>query len=71
MIGERIESQFKLFPEDVGIVTSMYGIETVIAMNKGDLSQGKGAIYEALVFDSLSKAGIKPYYFRQGKRIRN
>ncbi len=61
--GERIESQFKLFPEDIGIVTSMYGIETVAAINQGNLGQGKGAIYEALVFDSLNKANITPFYF--------
>lgn len=63
LIGEKIESQFKLFPEDIGIVIAMYGIDTVVAINKGDLGQGKGAIYEALVFDSLNKAGIEPYYF--------
>ena len=33
------------------------------AINRGDLGQGKGAIYEALVFDSLNKAGIETYYF--------
>ena len=63
LAGERIESQFKLFPEDIGIVTSMYGVDTVMAINKGDLGQGKGAIYEALAFDALNKAGIEPYYF--------
>lgn len=63
LIGEKIESQFKLFPEDIGIVIAMYGIDIVVAINKGDLGQGKGAIYEALVFDSLNKAGIEPYYF--------
>lgn len=63
LIGEKIESQFKLFPEDIGIVTSMYGIETIAAMNKGELGQGKGALYEAIVFDSLQKSGIVPYYF--------
>lgn len=61
--GNKISSQFKLFPEDIGIVTSMYGIDTVIAINKGQLGQGKGAIYEALVFDSLHKAGIDVYYY--------
>ena len=61
--GCKIESQFKLFPEDIGIVTSMYGIDTVAAINKGELGQGKGAIYEALVFDCLSKAGFDSYYF--------
>ncbi len=61
--GQKIETQFKLFPEDIGIVTAMYGIDTVAAINKGELGLGKGAIYEALVFDSLIKAGIEPYYF--------
>ena len=61
--GEKIDSQFKLFLEDIGLVTAMYGIDTLIAINQGNLGQGKGAIYEALVFDSLSKANIKPYYF--------
>ena len=41
----------------------MYGIDTVAAMNRGELGQGKGAVYEALVFDSLSKAGLDIYYF--------
>lgn len=63
LIGEKIESQFKLFPNDIGIVTSMFGLDTVRAMNQGELGEGKGAIYEALVFDSLVKAGITPYYF--------
>lgn len=63
LAGERIEARFKLFPEDIGIVTVMYGIDTVAAMNRGELGQGKGALYEALVFDSLSKAGLDIYYF--------
>lgn len=63
LAGQKIDNQFKLFPEDIGIVTSMYGIDTVAAINKGNLGQGKGAIYEALVFDSLNKAGIDTYYF--------
>ncbi len=63
LIVEKIESQFKLFPEDIGIIMTMFGIDTIIAINKGNLGQGKGAIYEALVFDSLNKAGIDTYYF--------
>ncbi len=61
--GNKIEAQFKLFPEDIGIITSMYGIDTLVAINRGELGQGKGAIYESIVFDSLTKAGIEPYYF--------
>lgn len=61
--GQKINSQFKLFPEDIGIVTSMYGIDTIAAINKGNLGQGKGAIYESIVFDALNKAGIDTFYF--------
>ena len=61
--GNVIKSQFKLFPEDIGIVTSMYGIDTILAMNKGDLGQGKGAIYESLAFDVFSKNGVDTFYF--------
>ncbi len=63
LAGYKIEAQFKLFPEDIGIVTAMYGIDTIAGINKGNLEQGKGAIYEAVVFESLNKAGIEPYYF--------
>ena len=63
LVGSKIESQFKVFPEDIGIVTSMYGIDTVSAINQCNLGQGKGAIYEALAFDSLNKAGIDVYYY--------
>ena len=41
----------------------MYGIDTVSAINRGELGQGKGAIFEALAFDSLNKAGIDVYYY--------
>ena len=63
LIGNKIQSQFKLFPEDISIITSMYGIDTIIAMNKGELGQAKGAITEALVFDSLNKSGFDVFYF--------
>lgn len=69
LAGEKIDSEFKLFPEDIGIVTAMYGIDTVVAINKGDLGQGKGAIYEALVFDALNKAGIAPYYYAKASGL--
>lgn len=41
----------------------MYGLDTIATINKGELDQGKGAIYEALIFDSLNKAGMDVYYF--------
>ena len=67
--GMRIESQFKLFPEDIGIVSAMYGLDFVVAVNRGELEQGKGALYEALVFDGLSKADIEPFYFAKNSGL--
>lgn len=67
--GMRIESQFKLFPEDIGIVSAMYGLDFVATVNRGELGQGKGALYEALVFDGLSKAGIEPFYFAKNSGL--
>ena len=37
--------------------------ETLRAINNGDLGQGKGAIYEAAVFDSLYKEAIDVFYY--------
>ena len=56
-------SQFKLFPADISIVNALYGVDTLIALNQGNLGQAKGAIYESVVFDSLNKAGIDVFYF--------
>ncbi len=61
--GNIIPSQFKLFPEDISIVCALYGTQTIAAMNMGNLGLGKGAIYEALAFDSISKAGFDVFYF--------
>jgi len=61
--GNKINSQFKLFPTDIGIVSSMYGLDTIIAINRGELGQAKGAIYESCLFDELNKLNIDTYYF--------
>ena len=41
----------------------MYGLDMISSILNGNLGQGKGAIYEALVFDSLYKADIDTFYF--------
>ena len=61
--GNKIDSQFKLFPTDISILTNMYGVETIQAIYFDKLGIGKGAIYEALVFDSLYKANIDTFYY--------
>ena len=69
LLANKVQSQFKLFPEDIGILTSMYGIDTIIAMNKGELGMAKGAIYEALVFDSFNKADIPVFYYAKASGL--
>ncbi len=56
-------SQFKLFASDISIVVNMYGIDCLKSIKNGELGFSKGALYEAIVFDSLYKAGIPVYYF--------
>ena len=65
----KIDSQFKLFPADIGITNVLFGLDSVIAMNQGNLGQAKGAIYESLVFDSLIKSNIVPYYFAKSSGL--
>ena len=36
---------------------------TIVASNKENIGQGKGAIYESIVFNALNKAGIDTFYF--------
>ena len=59
----RISSQFKLFPADIGMLICMFGQDTLITINNGNLGFAKGALYEAMVFDSLNKSGIRTFYF--------
>ncbi len=63
LLGNVNRKQFKLFPEDISIVTSMYGISTLKAMSRRELGMGKGALYESLVYEGLAKAGFDVFYF--------
>lgn len=57
--------QFKIYMNDIGLLTAMFGFETQQALLKGTLyGPAKGGIYENLVFDLLVKRGRKPYYFK-------
>ena len=43
---------------------------TIVASNKENLGQGKGAIYESIVFDALNKAGIDTFYFAKSTGLK-
>ncbi len=57
--------QFKIYISDIGMLTSMYGFETQVALVKNTLiGPAKGGIYENLVFDMLTKRDIKLRYYK-------
>lgn len=57
--------QFKAYVTDIGLLTSLYGYETQVALLKDTLTgPAKGGIYENLVFDMLIKRGFSLNYFK-------
>lgn len=59
------ENSFKIYLNDLGLLTALYGIELQKSILRKDLKgHAKGGIYENLVFDMLVKRGIEPYYYK-------
>lgn len=63
--GNAIQEQFKVYMTDTGLFVSMLGEETQSDILKGNLLSYKGAIYENLMADFLSKKGKKLYYYHK------
>lgn len=65
LMANAIESQFKLYINDTGLLCAIYGAETrkAILMNtiKGN---AKGGIYENIISECLIKQGYKLYYYK-------
>ena len=63
--GHRIQSEFKVYMADIGLLVSMLeeGIQSSIL--QGDLLSYHGAIKENLVADIFCKMGRKLYYFHK------
>ena len=59
------EDYFKLYLNDIGLLTAMYGFELKKAILENTLSgPAKGGIYENLISDILTKRGFKLYYYK-------
>jgi hypothetical protein len=58
-----IKNEFKIYMSDIGLLTCMYGQEAQNTILTGELGIYKGAIYENLVADMLSKAEIEMNYY--------
>lgn len=63
---KKIDSDFKLFYCDIGILVASLGYDAIRAMRGNELGSSKGIIFEAAIADSLYKANIPLFYF--GKR---
>ena len=63
--GNSIPDQFKVYMTDIGLLTSMLEAGTQADILQGSLLGYKGAIFENLMADFLTKAGKKLYYFHK------
>lgn len=63
--GNRIQSEFKVYMADIGLLIAMLEDGTQSSILAGDLLSYKGAIFENLVADILGKMERKLYYFHK------
>ena len=65
MEGNAIESVFKVYVTDIGLLVTMLGGSTRSDILQGNLGGFKGALYENLMADTLHKKQQKLYYYRK------
>ena len=58
---------FKLFPNDIGLLTSMLGKDAKIAIASGDISINCGSLYESVVAEELHSHGVSLFYYNSKK----
>lgn len=63
--GNAMEDVFKVYMSDIGLLTAMLEEGTQFDILQGNLYGYKGAIFENLVADMMTKAGKKLYYYRK------
>lgn len=61
--GYSIDSEFKVYMKDTGLLVSMLEEGSQKSIIKGDIGIYKGAIYENIIADTFSKKGRKLYYY--------
>lgn len=58
-----LDSQFKVYPTDIGMLVGLLEDGVTDAIMSGNLGFGKGMLYEGLVAEALHKRGGNLYYF--------
>lgn len=66
---KKIESDFKLYYADIGLMITQCGYDTIRSIMEDSLGMNKGDIFEAAVADSLYKANIPVYYFAKNSGL--
>ena len=66
---KKIESDFKLYYADIGLMITQCGYDTIRSIMEDTLGMNKGDIFEAAVADSLYKANIPVYYFAKNSGL--
>lgn len=67
--GNRIQSEFKIYMTDIGLLISMLEEGTQSSILEGNLFSYKGAIFENLVADIFGKMGRKLYYYHKDSGV--
>lgn len=65
LMANAIETQFKLYVNDTGLLCAIYGFETRRAVLDNSIKGNtKGGIYENVIAECLVKNGYKLYYYK-------
>lgn len=65
LLANAKEEQFKLYINDTGLLTCIYGFETKRAiLNNTIRGNARGGLYENVIAECLVKRGYKLYYFK-------
>ncbi|GEM_PF-608237 len=65
LMANEIEGQFKMYINDTGLLTEMYGREAKIGiLNNTIKGNARGAVYENVVAESLVKRGYTLHYYK-------
>ena len=66
--GNSITDEFKVFLSDIGLLIASYPITLTNELISGELGSYKGAIYEAVCADMISKQDISLFYYADSMR---
>ena len=65
LMANAYDEQFKLYINDTGLLSCMYGFETKLAiLNDTIRGNARGGIYENIISECLIKRGYTLYYFK-------